>query len=129
MATIIRPPEARSTLTRLKRARGGAGGKQTEVAAPAGRIPASPRSSGSSRNAGRHGILPEDVCAGEALTQRDAFSALLAQLRAELAPSSLLESLLVERIAAALWRSRRVLAFEAGAALERDNTPESGLER
>src|SRR5438105_12511357 len=53
-----------------------------------------------------------------------AFTVLLDQLRAELAPSSLLESLIVERIAAGLWRTRRVLAFESSAALERDTAPE-----
>ena len=83
----------------------------------------------SSRNAVRHGILAKDVCAGEGLEQREAFVALLDQLGAELAPASLLESLIVERIAAALWRTRRVLAFEAGTALERDSVPEPGMVR
>lgn len=63
------------------------------------------------------------MCAGDIPEQRDTFMTLLDQLRAELAPSSLLESLIVERIAAALWRSRRVLAFESGTALERDSVP------
>lgn len=83
----------------------------------------------SSRNAVRHGILTANVYAGESRDQRTAFVALLDQLRAELAPSSTLESLVVERIAAALWRTRRVLAFEAGTAMERDNTPEPQLDR
>ncbi len=78
----------------------------------------------SARNATKHGILTADVCAGDTCEQGAAFEALLDQLCSELAPSSLLESLLVERIAAALWRTRRVLAFEAGTALERDHTPE-----
>ena len=78
----------------------------------------------SSRNAVRHGILAEDVCAGDISEHRNTFNTLLDQLRAELAPSSLLESLIVERIAAALWRTRRVLAFEAGTTLERDTAPE-----
>ena len=73
----------------------------------------------SSRNATRHGILTENVTASDPPEQQEAFAALLNQLQAELAPSSLLESLLVERIAAALWRTRRVLDFEAGSALER----------
>jgi hypothetical protein len=83
----------------------------------------------SSHNSVRHGILTEGLCAGEVPTQREAFSALLDQLRAELAPSSLLEALLVERIAAGLWRTRRVLAFEAGTALERDTTREPDVVR
>ena len=40
----------------------------------------------SSRNALRHGILAEDVCAGDSPDQRETFGALLDQLRAELAP-------------------------------------------
>jgi hypothetical protein len=83
----------------------------------------------SSRNAVKHGILTDDVCAGDTAEQQGTFTALLDQLRAELSPSSLLESLLVERIAAALWRTRRVLAFEAGTALERDTTPEPDVVR
>ncbi len=54
---------------------------------------------------------------------------MLDQLRVELAPSSMLESLLVERIGAALWRSRRVLDFEAGATLARDYAPTDALEK
>jgi hypothetical protein len=83
----------------------------------------------SSRNAVRHGILTDDVCAHDSREQRDNFAALLDQLRSELAPSSLLESLIIERIAAALWRTRRVLAFESGTALERDSIPEPELDR
>jgi hypothetical protein len=83
----------------------------------------------SSCNAVRHGILTEDLCAGDSREQCDAFVALRDQLRTELAPSSLLESLIVERIAAALWRTRRVLAFESGTALERDSTPEPSVVR
>jgi hypothetical protein len=77
----------------------------------------------SSRNAIRHGILTANLGAGDTPEQREAFSALLGQLREELRPSGILESLIVERIAAALWRTRRVLDFEAGSALERDTAP------
>jgi hypothetical protein len=74
----------------------------------------------SSRNALRHGILSASLCAGESPEQGQAYEALLDDLRTELAPSSVLESLLVERIAATLWRVQRVLAFEVGSGLMRD---------
>jgi hypothetical protein len=77
----------------------------------------------------RHGILVADVTANDTPAQRQDFAALLDQLRAELAPASRLEELIVERIAATFWRTRRVLAYEAGAALERDSTPEPQLDR
>jgi hypothetical protein len=82
----------------------------------------------SSRNAIRHGILTANVCAGEAPEQGEEFSEILGQLRLELAPSSILEALIVERIAATLWWTRRVLDFEAGAALARDNAPKEFLD-
>jgi hypothetical protein len=82
----------------------------------------------SSRNAVRHGVLTADVCAGNTPEQRAEFSALLDQLEAELAPSSVLERSIVELIAATLWRTRKVLSFEAGRALERDAAPNQ-LER
>jgi hypothetical protein len=77
----------------------------------------------SSRNAIRHGILTANLSAGDTPEQREAFAELLGQLRDELRPSGILESLIVERIAAALWRTRRVIDFEAGSALERDTAP------
>jgi hypothetical protein len=83
----------------------------------------------SSRNATCHGILTANVCAGDTPEQQEAFTELLDQLRAELRPSALLESLIVERIAAVLWRTRRVLDFEAGSSLERDNAPTKTLDR
>jgi hypothetical protein len=82
----------------------------------------------SARNSMKHGILTANLCAGDTPEQREAFSEMLDQLQAELEPSSVLEVLIVERIAAALWRTRRVLDFEAGSALERDAAP-SPLER
>lgn len=69
------------------------------------------------------------MCAGDTPEQQEAFAELLDQLRAELRPSALLESLIVERIAAVLWRTRRVLDFEAGSSLERDNAPSNTLDR
>jgi hypothetical protein len=83
----------------------------------------------SSRNAVRHGILTANVCAGDTPEQQEAFTGLLDQLRAELRPSGLLERLIVERIAAVLWRTRRVLDFEAGSSLERDNAPPKPFDR
>ncbi len=83
----------------------------------------------SSRNAARHGILTANVCAGDTPEQQEAFVGLLNQLGGELRPSGILESLIVERIAAALWRTRRVLDFEAGSALERDSAPTQSLDR
>jgi hypothetical protein len=77
----------------------------------------------SSRNAIRHGILTANLCAADAPEQRQAFVELLGQLRDELRPFGILESLIVERIAAVLWRTRRVLDFEAGSTLERDSAP------
>jgi hypothetical protein len=83
----------------------------------------------SSRNAIRHGILTANLGAGETPEQREAFAELLGQLRDELRPSGILESLIVERIAAALWRTRRVLDFEAGSALARNTAPTQSLDR
>lgn len=82
----------------------------------------------SSRNAVRHGVLTADVSAGDSPEEREEFSALLGQLQVELAPTSLLERSIVELIAATLWRTRKVLRFEAGRALERDAAPNQ-LER
>lgn len=82
----------------------------------------------SSRNAQRHGILSASLCAGESPEQQQVYGALLEDLRTELVPSSVLEALLVERIAAALWRVHRVLAFEVGSGLMRDgNSSEQWL--
>ena len=82
----------------------------------------------SSRNALRHGVLTADVSSGDSLEEREQFSALREQLQVELAPASLLERSIVELIAATLWRTRKVLRFEAGRALERDTAP-SPLQR
>jgi hypothetical protein len=61
------------------------------------------------QNALKHGLLAKDaVVAGEDL---DEFDLLRGQLRAELAPVTLTESLLVERIAGLSWRLRRAERF------------------
>jgi len=63
-------------------------------------------------NATKHGLLSrEAVLPGE---DEAAFAALGEDLRAELQPAGELEGLLVERIAAAQWRLRRLGRVEAG---------------
>lgn len=63
-------------------------------------------------NAVRHGLLSRaPVMAGEDEAEYDA---LRAQLESELAPVGLIESQLVERMAGALWRLRRLAHIEAG---------------
>jgi len=65
------------------------------------------------RNAIRHGLLArEAVVVGEDLDEFDLFRD---QLRAELAPVGLVESLLVERIAGLSWRLRRAERFHTEA--------------
>lgn len=65
----------------------------------------------SSQNALQHGILSRKLL----LSTEDPaeFEALLQQLLLELAPQGLLEQALVERIAVAMWRQRRLLAAES----------------
>jgi len=63
-------------------------------------------------NATKHGLLSREVLLpGE---DEAAFAALGEDLRAELQPAGELEGLLVERIAAAQWRLRRLGRVEAG---------------
>lgn len=77
----------------------------------------------SARGAVKHGILTAHVCADESPEQQRAYAKLLEDLLAEFQASSTMERLLVERLAAAQWRIRRVLDFEVGTALERNNAP------
>lgn len=65
----------------------------------------------SSENALRHGVLSERAVSH--YEENEKFNALLAQLVAELAPETALESTLVERIAILLWREKRLAAAEA----------------
>jgi hypothetical protein len=61
-------------------------------------------------NAIQHGVLTSRMLIeGE---DSGAFERLLTQLRADLEPEGLLEEILVERIAAAIWRQRRLLSAE-----------------
>lgn len=70
----------------------------------------------SSRNAQTHGLLSQHlIIAGE---DRGQFDSLLTTLQTEMRPLGLLENSLVERIAVALWRQRRLIRAEsAGIAL------------
>ena len=66
-----------------------------------------------SQNASRHGLLShrlllEDECSEE-------FESLLAELQTALGPAGLMELALVERIAVALWRQRRLVTAESAA--------------
>src|SRR5262245_57448822 len=77
-----------------------------------------PRDTTRSRlNARTHGILAREtlIVAGEGQEDAAEFAALSDKLRAELAPASMIEELLVEQIIAAVWRLRRVLRFENAA--------------
>lgn len=78
-------------------------GKPTGPRTPAGKA----RSAG---NATRHGILSRELILPN--EKREDFDALLGQLLAELRPYGTLESALVERIAIALWRQRRLVRAE-----------------
>jgi len=72
-------------------------------------------------NALKHSILVSEVVirAGEGAEEAEAFEALLAELKDDLAPAGTLEELLVEKLAVIVWRWRRVLRYELGAIRER----------
>ena len=72
-------------------------------------------------NALKHGILASEavIRAGEGAEEAEAFEALLAALKDDLAPARALEELLVEKLAVIVWRWRRVLRYELGAIRER----------
>jgi hypothetical protein len=67
-------------------------------------------------NSLKHGLLAKEIVipAGAARENPAEFHYLLAQLREHLAPTGILEEILVEKIAACYWRLRRVLRSEAG---------------
>jgi hypothetical protein len=70
----------------------------------------------SSQNALQHGVLSAKlVLPGESL---DEYHALLQSLMSELLPVGTLEQLLVERIAVAIWRQRRLVGAESAAVTE-----------
>ena len=65
-------------------------------------------------NAVRHGALAQVVVVeGE---DADDFGALLGALKADLSPVGALEEALVEKVAMAIWRGRRLIAAESAAA-------------
>ena len=64
----------------------------------------------SSKNAQKHGILSRElILPGE---REEEFQALLGQLQSELRPLGTLENTIVERIAIAIWRQRRLVRAE-----------------
>src|SRR6056297_1099335 len=73
-----------------------------------------------SRNATRHGILTGQLLLDH--EDRREFASLVRELHDALAPVGAVELVLVERIAAAIWRQRRLLAAET-AELEFDSRP------
>ena len=70
----------------------------------------------SSQNATRHGLLSAKLLLGN--ESADDYGALLQSLMTELQPVGTLEQLLVERIAAAVWRQRRLVGAESAAITE-----------
>lgn len=84
--------------------------------------PRTPEGKARSRwNALKHGALAQAVIpAGlEPFEARAAFDELFATLRAELAPATAMEELLVERIATSYWRLARVLRAEGAGIAQR----------
>lgn len=67
-------------------------------------------------NALKHGLLAKEavVTVGEGAENPEEFNALLEDLKAQLAPESTLEEMLVEKIAVAYWRLRRAYRYEVG---------------
>jgi len=67
-------------------------------------------------NALKHGVFAHHTLVddGEGREDQDEFQALLSQLRRDRDPQGILEEMLVEQIAVASWRLRRVLRAEVG---------------
>lgn len=76
-----------------------------------------PKSAGgkavSSRNATRHGLLSARIFLPDEKPQE--FQLLFEELSASLTPSGVMEMMLVEKIAVAIWKQRRLVAAETGA--------------
>ena len=86
--------------------------------------PRTPQGKAASRwNALKHGVLAKAVIPGPLADyeSRQDFDALFRSLREELAPNSVLEEMLVERIATSYWRLARVIRAEAGAIAKRQD--------
>lgn len=67
-------------------------------------------------NALKHGLLAKEVVidTGEGAEEPEEFSTLLDDLKTQFNPVGTLEEMLVEKIAVAYWRLRRVYKYEAG---------------
>ncbi|MHC4511068.1 MAG: hypothetical protein ACYTAO_19310, partial [Planctomycetota bacterium] len=67
-------------------------------------------------NALKHGLLAKEavVTVGEGAENPEEFNALLEDLKTQLAPSGILEEMLVEKVAVAYWRLRRAYRYEVG---------------
>jgi hypothetical protein len=68
------------------------------------------------RNSLKHSLLAKEIVvdAGEGAESQEQFDALLLDLVDQFAPVGFLEEMLVEKIAVACWRSRRVHRYEVG---------------
>lgn len=74
----------------------------------------------SAQNARRHGVLSAQLILPS--ENRDEFDELVDQLQQEFKPEGLLENTLVERIAIALWRQRRLVTAESAEILLHQQT-------
>jgi hypothetical protein len=68
------------------------------------------------RNACKHGLLAQEVVVdgGEGAESQEQFDALLSELKSQFDPQGLLEEMLIEKMAVAYWRLRRVHRYEVG---------------
>jgi len=83
------------------------------------------------KNAVTHGLFAREVviAAGEGKESFDEFDGLLKRLREDRKPEGELEDLLVQKMAATVWRQRRLYRFEVGAIRQDLNTVEADVER
>ncbi len=81
----------------------------------------------SSRNALKYGLLAESVVINSPYSSEEQadFDSILADFVAEYEPRGLTEETLVERIATAYWRLRRVQQFEIGSVRQALETPDT----
>ncbi len=70
----------------------------------------------SSANALTHGVLSRKLLSADENTEE--FNELLASPLSELEPVGTMEQLLVERVAASIWRQRRMVGAEAASVAE-----------
>jgi hypothetical protein len=82
------------------------------------------------QNAVTHGLFAREVVipSGESKEDPDEFDALLRRLREDRQPEGELEDLLVQKIAATVWRQRRLYRYEVGVTRQHLHTVESHLE-